>query len=76
MDSFRNGRIRFVEEQRPGRPRTASIDRNAEKFEELIRVTVDETADKLGIIHGRVHIKLTRNSSEFARDGCQIVTNP
>jgi hypothetical protein len=26
-----------VDEQRPGRPRTASTDRNAERFEELIR---------------------------------------
>jgi hypothetical protein len=37
----------IVDEQRPGRPRTASTDINAERAEELIpadrRVTVEET---------------------------------
>ena len=55
---FKDGNTSIQDEPRSGRPRTASIERNKERVDEIIqddrRVTVDTIARTLGIGHNAV----------------------
>jgi hypothetical protein len=53
-----------VDDQCPGRPRTASTDGNAEKVELMRadrRMTADTTVDNLGISYGSVHTTVNKD---------------
>jgi transposase len=55
---FKDGNTDITDQPRCGRPRTAAVERNEQKVDELIRqdrrITVRETAAQLGVGHHAV----------------------
>ena len=56
---FQDGREDVEDGERPGRPRTSTIDENVEKGKEMVmndrRITIREVADDVGVSIGSCH---------------------